>query len=57
MKFDVYQDATGEWRWRLVARNGRIVADGAESYASKRNARRAARRLWFAFFNNEVELP
>lgn len=37
----VYKDKAGEWRWRLKARNGKIVADSGEGYASKRNARRA----------------
>lgn len=45
MRFVVYQDTAGEWRWRLVARNGRVVADGAEGYASHRNAMRAIIRL------------
>lgn len=39
--FEIYKDKGGEWRWRLRARNGRIVADSAEGYASKRNATRA----------------
>ena len=39
--FELYRDAGGLWRWRLRARNGRIVADSAEGYASRRNARRA----------------
>lgn len=39
--FEVYQDRGGDWRWRLRAVNGRIVADSAEGYASRRNARRA----------------
>lgn len=39
--FEIYRDAGGEWRWRLRAVNGRIVADSAEGYASRRNARRA----------------
>ena len=39
--FEAYKDARGEWRWRMRARNGRIVADGAEGYASKRNVLRA----------------
>lgn len=34
-----------EWYWRLRARNGRIVADGAEGYASERNVRQAIERL------------
>lgn len=39
--FEIYQDTSGDWRWRLRAANGRIVADSAEGYASKRNAKRA----------------
>jgi uncharacterized protein YegP (UPF0339 family) len=33
--FDVYKDTRGEWRWRLWAKNGKIVADSAESYRNK----------------------
>ena len=39
--FEIYADTAGQWRWRLRAVNGRIVADSAEGYASKRNAKRA----------------
>lgn len=35
MKFHVYKDYKGEWRWRLKAANGKIVADSAEGYSSK----------------------
>ena len=45
--YRVYQDAAGEWRWRLVAANNRIVADSGEGYASKANALRAAKRLGY----------
>jgi len=41
MHFEVYADGAGEWRWRLKARNGRIIADGAEGYKSKAGAKRA----------------
>jgi uncharacterized protein len=37
MKFIVWRDKDGEWRWTLRARNGRIVADGSEGYKSKRH--------------------
>ncbi|HUS46902.1 MAG TPA: DUF1508 domain-containing protein [Phycisphaerae bacterium] len=40
-RFEVYRDAKGEWRWRLRAGNGRIVADSGESYRKRRAA-------WFA---------
>jgi uncharacterized protein YegP (UPF0339 family) len=39
--FEVYQDAAGEYRWRLVARNGEIIADSGEGYATRSNARTA----------------
>jgi len=29
---EVYRDAKDEWRWRLLADNGEIVADSAEGY-------------------------
>lgn len=32
MKLQYYQDRKKEWRWRLEARNGRIVADCGEGY-------------------------
>jgi hypothetical protein len=38
--FEVYQDRASEWRWRLVASNGNIVADSAEGYVSKQGAKR-----------------
>lgn len=46
--FEIYPDTAGDWRWRLRAANGRIVADSAEGYASKRNARRAITSLFDA---------
>lgn len=39
--FEIYRDKAGDHRWRLRAINGRIVADSAEGYASKRNVKRA----------------
>jgi uncharacterized protein YegP (UPF0339 family) len=38
--FEVYQDHKKAWRWRLVAGNGRIIAQG-ESHPNKANAERA----------------
>lgn len=45
MRLHIYQAKDGDWRWRLLARNWKIIADSAEGYASLRNARRAAARL------------
>lgn len=35
MKFHIYKDHKGEWRWRLKAANGKTVADSSEGYSSK----------------------
>ncbi|GJD53414.1 hypothetical protein OPKNFCMD_6189 [Methylobacterium crusticola] len=35
MRFELYRDAPGHWRWRLRARNGEVVADSAEGYARR----------------------
>lgn len=55
MRFEIYESliywnedmrqGDYKWFWRLRARNGRIVADGAEGYASKAGVRRAVWRL------------
>ena len=51
MKCKIYEDSAGEYRWKLIADNGKIVADSGEGYASKANARRAASRLFQAIYN------
>lgn len=43
-KIEIYQDAGGEWRWRLKARNGEIVAQG-EGYKTRAGAERGAEAL------------
>ncbi len=45
MTFHLYQDLRGEFRWRLVARNGRVVADSAEGYYDEGNLRRALEHI------------
>ena len=37
MAFHIYTDAKGEYRWRLKAANGNIVADSGEGYTTKAN--------------------
>lgn len=36
-KFELYQDKAGEWRFRLKAGNGEVIATG-QGYASKSGA-------------------
>lgn len=40
-----YRDAAGEHRFRIVAANGRIVADGGEGYKSYNGRDKAIDRL------------
>lgn len=51
---EVYEDARGEWRWRLVAENGRIVADSAEGYARSDGARAGFQRVHDALVKGEL---
>ena len=44
-KFEIYKDGKGDFRWRLVAKNGESVAVGGEGYASKTGAVNAAKKL------------
>ncbi|ELZ22684.1 hypothetical protein C475_16321 [Halosimplex carlsbadense 2-9-1] len=43
--FEVYRDAADEWRWRLVHRNGNVLADGGEGYSRRNDANRAVARI------------
>lgn len=45
MRLTTYQDKAGEYRWRITARNNRIVADSSEGYTRKAAAVAAARRV------------
>lgn len=44
-KVVVYRDAEGDWRWKAVAANGKIIADSAEGYVNKSYALKMARNL------------
>lgn len=37
-QFVLYKDSTGEWRWRLYAKNSKIIADSGEGYVRKADA-------------------
>ena len=43
MKLEIYKHDTwrgDEWRWRVLAHNGKIVAASSESFATRYNAKR-----------------
>ena len=35
MRFELYRDAVGHWRWRLRVQNGNVIADSGEGYARR----------------------
>jgi uncharacterized protein YegP (UPF0339 family) len=37
--FELYRDAADKYRWRLLHKNGNILADGGQGYASRQKAR------------------
>ncbi len=41
MRFEIFQDVNGLWRWNAKYRNGRSAGNGAEPFASESNVRRA----------------
>lgn len=38
MKFELYADKAGQWRWRLKHANGNILATASEGYKGKADA-------------------
>lgn len=44
-KFELYEDASRSWRWRLRDTNGKIVADSAEGYSSREAAEAGIRNV------------
>ena len=41
MKFEQYRDANNQYRWRLIAANGRIIANSGEGYHNSTDCDRA----------------
>lgn len=54
-KFELYQDNSGEYRWRLRASNGQLIANGGEGYSQKSSARDAIERVQEQAPSAEVE--
>jgi uncharacterized protein YegP (UPF0339 family) len=38
-KFELYKDKKGEFRWRLIASNGQVIANSGEGYKTKESAK------------------
>ncbi|WP_421742557.1 YegP family protein [Cellulomonas sp.] len=44
MKFEIYKDKAGEFRFRIVATNGNVLA-ASEGYSAKASAKTAIERI------------
>lgn len=44
MKFEIYNDKSGQYRWRLKGGNGEIVA-ASEAYTTKASAKHTVERI------------
>jgi len=44
LRFEIYKDAAGEFRFRLVARNGEIIA-ASEAYKNERDCLATAKLI------------
>lgn len=42
---ELFKDRAGKWRWRHKTRNGMVVDTPGESFYSKWNAKRSAKRV------------
>ncbi len=38
-KFELYKDDSGDYRWRFISSNGRIIADSGQGYKNKADCR------------------
>jgi len=54
-KVEFYQDKKDEFRWRLRASNGEIIATGGEGYATRENCREGFRSVQRYALNPESE--
>lgn len=45
MKFILYKDRKGRYRWRLVGKNGKKIAVAGESFTRKRACKKSIVRL------------
>ena len=37
-RFELYKDKIGEWRWRFIASNNKIIAVSSEGYKNRGDA-------------------
>ena len=54
-KVEVYEDRAYEWRWRIRASNGLVIATSGEGYGTRGGCERAIAKLAEYFCGQKVE--
>lgn len=55
-KLEFYEDEAGEFRWRLLAHNGNVVATSGEGYKNRKDCHDIARNIFMTSFQPEVSV-
>ena len=56
-QFEVYKGKNGSWYWRLLSRNGRIIADGGQGYTRKEGALKGLNVVKSLAYHASVVVP
>jgi uncharacterized protein YegP (UPF0339 family) len=54
-KVEFFKDTGGKWRWRMIAKNGRILCEPGESFSSKNKAQHNLQCVLIIFVNGYQE--
>jgi uncharacterized protein YegP (UPF0339 family) len=55
MRFEVYLARNRQWRWRLRAKNGRLIANAGESYHHRTDCMKAINLIRHIVYNTPIE--
>lgn len=55
-KVQIYEAKDG-WRWRIRARNGRIIAESGEAYKTRFGAIRGVSTIFYMIFDEDIAPP
>jgi uncharacterized protein YegP (UPF0339 family) len=49
IRLEYYKDKAGQWRWRMIASNGKIIGTSHEGYKNKEDCRTGWMLVKFGF--------